>query len=111
MYTKVWQKYLPFVRIILKRSLKEEQTFDMNRIDFERAAGGKKAGFRYTLKLVNAELHNIVPSQIAKDMMSVFMQDPVIKSTLQKGTFEIGLNTKCQLNMKCIVLNTPVETE
>ena len=38
MYTHIWKKYLPIIRILLKKSITESQVLDLNRIDFERAS-------------------------------------------------------------------------
>jgi len=40
MFTPTWNKYLPIIKILLKRSVNAEQTLDMNSTDFQRAAGG-----------------------------------------------------------------------
>ena len=46
MYTQIWSKYLPIIKILLKRSANGNQTLELNRIDFERAGTGRKAGRR-----------------------------------------------------------------
>ena len=36
MYTQIWNKYLPIIRILLKRSTGSDQTLNLNATDFER---------------------------------------------------------------------------
>jgi hypothetical protein len=52
-YTSVWNKYLPAMQILLKKSAAEEQVLGMNKTDFERAAGIRKSGYRFTINFVN----------------------------------------------------------
>ena len=47
MFLQTWNRYLPVIKILLKRSVNAEQTLDMNSSDFQRASGGKK--IKYTL--------------------------------------------------------------
>jgi len=42
MYTNIWTKYLPIIRIVMKRSLTAEQTLVLNAPDFERAGMKRK---------------------------------------------------------------------
>ena len=37
MYNHIWKKYLPIIKILLKKSVAEEQVLALNRVDFERA--------------------------------------------------------------------------
>jgi hypothetical protein len=42
MFVQTWIKYLPVIKILLKRSVNGDQTLAMNASDFQRAAGGRK---------------------------------------------------------------------
>jgi hypothetical protein len=44
-YLTTWRKYIPVIRLHLKRSLVEEQSFKLNITDFE-SAGGKRQGYQ-----------------------------------------------------------------
>ena len=101
MYTQVWTKYLPIIRILLKRSATGEQTLDMNRIDFERAGSGRKAGYKFTIEFRKGRVSNLISSSpLASNLSVVVLQDPVIKDLLQKADYDISLNTKFQLTLK-----------
>ena len=47
MFLQTWSKYLPVIKILLKRSINAQQTLDMNSTDFQRASGGKKVKFTF----------------------------------------------------------------
>ena len=101
MYTQVWTKYLPIIRILLKRSATGEQTLDMNRIDFERAGSGRKAGYKFTIEFRKGRVSNLISSSpLASNLAAVLLQDGVVKDLFQKGDYDISLNTRFQLHIK-----------
>lgn len=101
MYTQVWTKYLPIIRILMKRSATGEQTLDMNRIDFERAGSGRKAGYKFTIEFRKGRVGNLISSSpLASNLATVLLQDVVLKDLFQKNDYDISLNTKFQLNIK-----------
>ena len=101
MYTQVWTKYLPIIKILLKRSATGEQTLDMNRIDFERAGSGRKAGYKFTIEFRKGRVSNLISSSpLATNLAAVLLQDPVVKDLVQKIDYDISLNTRFQLHIK-----------
>lgn len=101
MYTQVWTKYTPIIRILLKKSASSEQTLDLNRIDFERAGSGRKAGYKFTIEFRKGRVSNLISSSpLATTLASILTQDAVIKDLLQKNDYDISLNTKFQLHIK-----------
>ena len=60
MFVQTWNKYLPVIRILLKRSANAEQRLDMNKSDFQRAAGGKKVKFTFSILLTKGRLTGIL---------------------------------------------------
>lgn len=103
MYTQVWNKYLPVIKILLKRSVtQKEQTLDLNRIDFERAGSGRKAGYKFNIDFINGRIDNILSSTpLANDLAQIMMQDESTKEIISKNDFLLTFNTKFQLNIKC----------
>jgi hypothetical protein len=100
MYVHVWNKYLPIIKILMKRALAENQTFDLNRLDFEKAGSGRKAGYRFTIEFRGARVANIISgSQLASDLAMVLLNDPASKAILADHEFTIALNPKFQLTI------------
>jgi hypothetical protein len=107
MFIQTWNKYLPVIRILLKRSVNEVQTLDMNQIDFLKAAGGKKAKFTFSMLLINGRFSGIKnPSPLAQDLITVLQQDDAINKFLKANKLELTMNTSSQLIIKNI---TPAE--
>lgn len=102
MYTHIWLKYLPIIKILMKRSANgEDQTLDLNRIDFERAGTGRKAGYKFTIEFNNGRVANVISnSPLAPDLAAVLLQDDVVKTILTNSNFKVSLNTKFQLAIK-----------
>ena len=112
MYTQVWTKYLPIIRILLKRSATGEQTLDMNRIDFERAGSGRKAGYKFTIEFRKGRVSNLISSSpLASNLAAVLVADPVIKDLILKLDYDISLNTRFQLHIKNLSAEQPVLQE
>lgn len=98
MYTTLWLKYLPVIRILLKKSLKEDQVFLMNIPDFERAGLRRKTGLKFLLKMKNGKPENpVVSVPLAASLATVLQQDDAVAELLMDNSFQFGLNTKYEL--------------
>jgi hypothetical protein len=103
MFVPTWNKYLPVLKIVLKRSINGEQTLDMNASDFQRAAGGRKIKFGFSVTLLKGRLQTMDnPSSIAKDFVSVLQQDNTINQFIRQNDIEFSLNNNLQLLIKNI---------
>ena len=98
MYVHVWNKYLPIIKILMKKANAGNQTLDLNRIDFERAGSGRKAGYKFTIEFVQGRVSNVISgSPLASDLAVVLLQDPASRAILAVSDINISLNTKFQL--------------
>ena len=101
MYTSIWRKYMPIIKILLKRSANGDQTLDLNRVDFERAGSGRKAGYKFSIELNNGKVRNIISgSPLALNLASVILEDETNMDILRNNHYLISLNTKFQLITK-----------
>jgi hypothetical protein len=101
MYTHIWSKYLPIIKILLKRSATADQTLSLNRIDFERAGSGRKAGYKFNIDFGNGKVTNVISgSPLASDLAAVLLQDEVAKNLFRENEYKVSLNTKFQLSIK-----------
>lgn len=98
MYVHVWNKYLPIVKILMKKASAGNQTLDLNRIDFEKAGSGRKAGYKFTIEFVKGKVSNVISSSpLATDLANVLLGDSAAKDILSNSEISISLNTKFQL--------------
>ena len=104
MYSHIWKKYLPIVRILMKKSITEEQVLALNKIDFERAGTGRKAGYKFKIEFVDGKVGNVISgSALAMHLAETILEDESAKQILETNNFDIALNTKFQL----IITNVP----
>ncbi|HSN10201.1 MAG TPA: hypothetical protein VLS85_14270 [Hanamia sp.] len=103
MYNHIWKKYLPIIRILMKKSVSDEQVLDLNRIDFERAGTGRKAGYKFKIDFTDGKVGNVISgSPLAMHLAQVIMEDDSAREILNEHNFEVSLNTKFQLTVKSV---------
>src|SRR5687767_5155762 len=110
MFSQAWNKYLPVIRILMKRSVTGPQKLDTNRTDFERAAGGRKLKFTFstvTLTRGRVQAHT-PPPPVARDLVLVLQQDAITRELIRNQEFEFNMDSLFQLTIKNIT--PPVET-
>jgi len=103
MYTYIWKKYFPVIRILVKRSANAEQMLDLNRIDFERSGKGRKAVYKFNIEFINGKTTTILgDNQLTQTLVSLLMEDDITKELLLQNNYEFNLDTKFQLHIKNI---------
>ena len=100
MYTYTWKKYLPVIRILLKRSATENQVLKVNRIDFEKATRVKKPVCSFSIEIARGRVTNINPPIPAKDLMEVLMEDEVTRKLIRDNQYAIKLGSDFELHVK-----------
>src|SRR5437763_13139137 len=101
MYTQSWNKYLPVIRILFKRSATGEQTLNLNAPDFEKIVPVRKTGYKFTLYFKNGKVNTDTKmSELAKDLSSVLLHDEVINDLSNKNEYQVSLNSKLQLSIQ-----------
>ncbi|MEO9020817.1 MAG: hypothetical protein ABI237_08910 [Ginsengibacter sp.] len=82
----------------MKKSISEEQVLALNRIDFERAGTGRKAGYKFNIEFTGGKVGNVISgSELAMHLAQVILEDEGARQILGENNFEIHLNTKFQL--------------
>ena len=92
----------------MKKSIAEDQVLDLNRIDFERAGTGRKAGYKFKIELTDGRVGNVISgSPLAMHLAQVILEDEATREIINEHNFELSLNTKFQLSVK----NVPKESK
>ena len=100
-YLQTWKKYLPVIRLHLKRSLTEEQQFRLNITDFESAGERGKTGYTFNLQMENGKVtNNISGSAVARDLFELLKADEAIKAFLQDKSVKISVGKSFMLTIK-----------
>ncbi len=100
MYVHVWNKYLPIIKILIKKSAGSDQTLDLNRVDFEKAGTGRKAGYKFTINFNEGRVTNVISGvPLASDLALALQSDPAARALLAPIQIDISLNTRFQLSI------------
>ena len=103
MYNHIWKKYLPIIKILMKKSNAEDQVLALNRVDFERAGTGRKAGYKFVINFTEGKVGNVISgSPLAMHLAQVILEDEGAKQILNENNYDVSLNTKFQLTIKHI---------
>lgn len=108
MYTQTWNKYLPVIRILLKKAITKDQTVQLNTSDFQKAAVVRKTGHKFTIGFSNGKVNNLIGlPDIAKDLSSILLFDPAAKELLRQNEYKISFDAKCQLLLRKVSVLSP----
>lgn len=101
MFTQTWKKYLPVIIFLMKRSSRGMQTLDMNSIDFERAAGGKKVKLNFgSITINNGRIdHAVKLPDLVSNLIIVLQESKPAEMLMQYQQFNFSMNTNCQLTI------------
>ena len=103
MTTNIWVKYLPVLRIVLKKSLAADQQLALNKPDFERAGYKRKTSDKFQLELKDGRLSNVlVNAPVASSLATTLLDDDLVKKLTEGNEFHISMDTKFQLTIKHI---------
>ena len=111
MYTQIWNKYLPVIRILMKRAVASEQLLDLNQSDFERSGATRKSGYKFNILFCNGRVDNVISAwPIARDLADTLLQDVAAKELLAGNDFQISMSAKFQLGIK-LMARAPQQEE
>src|ERR1700759_3307497 len=100
-YLQTWRRYIPVIRLHLKRSLIAEQSFKLNITDFESAGDRGKSGYTFNITMENGKVtNNISGSAVARDLYEALKTDEAINAMLQGKTVKISVGKSFLLSIK-----------
>lgn len=100
-YLTTWKRYIPVIRLHLKRSLTTEQSFKLNITDFESAGDRGKSGYTFNITIENGKVtNNISGSAVARDLYEALKTDEAIKTMLQDKNIKISVGKSFLFSIK-----------
>jgi hypothetical protein len=97
MYKHVWNKYLPVIRILMKRSVSGPQKLALNRTDFEKVSRGRKAYPTFHVEMEKGKLTTISPSVPAKELVASLVDDEPSMALLRQYNYKFTLKADLEL--------------
>ena len=103
MYTYTWKKYLPVIRLHLKKAVTDEQKISLNRTDFEKTTRLRKPACTFSVELKKGKFSGVNQSVPARDLLDILMEDEGARALLQQGHYAVHFNSDFQLSIKSVV--------
>ena len=100
-FATVWTKYMPVIKILLKKAVVTEQVLTFNRSDFERAAGIKKSGYRFVVNFTKDRPVNLFSgNDIVQAFIRALLDDAATQARLSENDYTFSFSSKYQLQIK-----------
>ena len=100
-YLQTWNKYLPVIRLHLKKSMLAEQSFKLNITDFESAGDRGKSGYMFSILIENGRVvNNIGTSAVARDLFESLKSDEAIKAMFANKSIKISVGKTFLFSIK-----------
>lgn len=102
-YTQLWKKYLPIIRILLKKTEDGDQKLQIYKHEFVATGAKNKLGYIFNLELVNGKAVNKSNSTApASDLLNLMNENELIAQWLKEKSVKISVNKACELNLQLI---------
>jgi hypothetical protein len=107
-YTYAWKKYLPLIKLYMKKSVAGLQVVKLDSIDFTKGAAKTKTSQSFKVTMERGRIVTISPSSLAKDLFEVLSEDEIGRMLIRENRYEISLNSSYELKIEN---KNPVDTE
>jgi hypothetical protein len=102
-FLALWTKYLPVIRILLKKSIAEEQQVSVGKLELQIIDNRKNANYSFNLEINKGKNENTIGSTaIGKDLFAVLNQDSIVKSFMSENNIMIKMTRSAQLTLKSV---------
>ena len=99
-YTQLWKKYLPVIRLLLKKTADGDQKLQIYKHEFVSTGAKNKLGYIFNLEIVNGKAINksaVLASSF--DMLNVLNDNNLTAEWLKGKTVKISVNKACELTL------------
>lgn len=98
----LWTKYLPAIRILLKKAMNEEQQIAFSKIELQSIDNRKNVNFSFNLEISNGKVESTLGvSPMGKDLFNVLNSDLLIKSFMLDKKIMIQMTRSSLLTFRC----------
>ena len=109
-YTQLWKKYLPVIRLLLKKTADTDQKLQIYKHEFASTGAKNKLGYIFNLEIVNGKAVNKSAAiAVSFDLLNVLNENTLTNEWLKGKNVKISVNKACELTM--IYLNKPDASE
>ena len=98
----LWTKYLPAIRILLKKAVNEEQQFTLNKIELQSVDNRKNVNFSFNLEISNGKVErSLGVSPMGKDLFNVLNGDLLVRAFMLDKKIMIQMTRSSLLTFRC----------
>ena len=109
-YTQLWKKYLPVIRLLLKKTVDSDQKLQIYKHEFASTGAKNKLGYIFNLEIVNGKAINKSSAiAVSFDLLNVLNENALTNEWLKGKSVKISVNKACELTM--VYLDKPEASE
>lgn len=109
-YTQLWKKYLPVIRLLLKKTADTDQKLQIYKHEFASTGAKNKLGYIFNLEILNGKAINKSSAiAVSFDLLNVLNDNALTAEWLKGKSVKISVNKACELTMS--YLNKPEAAE
>ena len=98
----LWTKYLPAMRILLKKAMNEEQQLAFSKIELQSVDNRKNVNFSFNLEISNGKVESTLGvSSMGKDLFNVLNSDLLVRSFMLDKKIMIRMTRSSLLTFRC----------
>ncbi|RYY56355.1 MAG: hypothetical protein EOO09_06975 [Chitinophagaceae bacterium] len=97
MYTYTWRKYLPLIRLLLKKSATGTQSVALNQVDFLKYSKTRKPSLTFSIEVTEGKYSVLKLPAIAAELLEILNEDQVTKGIIRSGHYTFALAKNCTL--------------
>jgi hypothetical protein len=98
----LWTKYLPAMRILLKKAVNEEQQIAFSKIELQSIDNRKNVNFSFNLEISNGRVESTLGvSPMGKDLFNVLNSDQLVRSFMLDKKIIIQMTKSSLLTFRC----------
>ena len=103
-YLARWNKYLPVIRLHLKKAIAEDQRIVLDEVDFKTVGNRTASGYTFNLEVANGKVTNdISGTVVAVTLFEVLKDDAVCRSILNTRRTKISLGKNYTLQIRVLM--------
>lgn len=98
----LWTKYLPAMRILLKKAMNEQQQLALSKIELQAVDNRKNVNFSFNLEISNGKVESTLGvSSMGKDLFNVLNSDLLVRNFMVDKKIMIQMNRSSLLTFRC----------
>jgi len=109
-FLSLWTKYLPVIRILLKKSVSEEQQVSLGKMELKSLDNRKNASYTFHLVITKGKLENKIGSAvIGKDLFTLLTDDTMIRKFMHDKIVNIRMGNSFLMTIKSDPAEVPTD--